>query len=158
MEVTKISLDMRDSTKISRLFQVIFGLICLAVSAWYLLNIAKADNFSGTNLIAIAFLFLFGIWELLTAAGITDRYIIISDEKIVLKNKYVFGPEIHKADNLVAVIFKPVSFELHHKDGSRTVVKLGIYYRERSAEIMEAVESFCTANSITTEGLEEENK
>jgi len=158
MEVNKISLDMRDSTRLSRFFQVIFGLFCIASSAWFLLNLIKTNTASGTNIIAVAFLFFFGVWLLLSAAEVTGRYIIISDEKIILKDKYIPGPRTFAPGNLKTVVFKPLSFELQEQDGSKTLVKLGLYYRERSANILELIEAFCKTNSINIEGLTDENK
>lgn len=158
MEVNKISLDMRDSTKLSRFFQLIFGLFCIVTSAWFLVNLIKTNTALGTNIIAVAFLFFFGVWLLLSAAGITGRYIIISDEKIVLKDKYIQGPRTFTPGNLKMVVFKPLSFELHESNGSKTLVTLGLYYRERSASILELIEAFCKTNSINIEGLTDESK
>lgn len=156
MDVKKISLDMRESSKTMRILQLIFGLVCLFISAWLFSNLMTTKSASGSNLIAVVFLFFFGIWELLSAFGITGRYIIVSDEKIILKHKYISRPQVHTAAKLKTITIKPVAFELHHLNGSKTLVKLGLYYRERSAEILDAVESFCKVNNIAVEGLEEE--
>jgi hypothetical protein len=158
MEAKKISLDVRDNTKFTRFFQIVFGIFCLAVAAWFFYNLLTTKSISGTNSIAVVFLFLFGIWELLAGAGLTARYIIISKEFITLKQKYFSKPLMLNPGDLKKVVFKPIAFELITQDSVKITIKLGLYYRERTEEILESVEKFCELNNVPVDGLVSDEK
>lgn len=158
MKAKKISLDVRDNTKFTRFFQIVFGVFCLAVAIWFIYNLITTKTISGTNAIAVVFLFFFGIWELLAGAGLTARYITISDESLILKQNYFSKPLILKPGDIKKVIFKPIAFELITSDNKKIVTKLGLYYRERTEEILESVEQFCEINKVPVDGLVSDEK
>jgi hypothetical protein len=158
MEPEKISLDVRESTKILRYFQLFFSLVCFVVAVWIFMKLVSTGTMSGSNLIAVAFILLFGIWELTSGLGITQRYIVFSGESITLKHRYFAKPAIYNCSNIKSVVFRPLSFIITCNDGKKTAVKLGNYYQERTLKILESASNFCKTNQIATEGLEQENK
>jgi len=158
MEARKISLDLHDNTKFTRFFQVVFGIFCLAVSVWFLFKLFETQTLAGANTIAVVFLFLIGVWELASGFGFTGKYIIVSGESLTLKHNNFSKPLVVKPADLEMVIFKPVSFVFVFRSGEKTTIKLGIYYRERSVEILESIEEFCKINQVSVEGLVSDEK
>jgi hypothetical protein len=158
MEAKKISLDLHDNTKLTRFFQIVFGTFCLAVSVWFLFKLFETHTLAGANAIAVVFLFLIGVWELAAGFGFTGRYIIVSEENLTIKHSHFLRPLIIKPSDLKIVIFKPVSFELFYHNGEKTIIRLGIYYRERSVEILESIEEFCKINQVPVEGSDSDEK
>ncbi len=158
MEEKKISLDIHENTKVSRLFQLLFGIVCLVIAVMLLINLIKTGNHSTTSIIVVAFLFLFGIWELLASAGITVRYIAVTKEKIILKDKYIVPARDIAVGEIKEVEFKPLSFTIYLTDGTDVRVRLGNYYSDRSIEVLETIEHFSRQNSIAVKGIDEKKK
>jgi hypothetical protein len=155
MEAEKISLDIRESTKLNRYFQLFFSVLCFIVAGWFFLKLLSTKTLTGSNGLAVIFLLLFGFWELLSGLGITQRYLIISEGDITLKCRYFSKPVIFKPDEINLVAFKPMSFVIVSKTGEKTVLKLGNYYQERTLKILESLKDFCIKNRISVEGLSE---
>ncbi len=158
MEPEKISLDVRESTKLNKYSQLFFSLICFVVAIWFLLKLFSTGTMNGSNSIAVVFLLLFGVWELLSGFGITQRYLVFSGNAITVKHRLFSKPVEFKPDNIKVIIFKPLSFNIVGQDDKKTIVRLGNYYQERTLKILESLSDFCKTNHVLTEGLEAEKK
>jgi|WetSurMetagenome_2_1015567.scaffolds.fasta_scaffold00870_13 hypothetical protein len=158
MEPEKISLDVRESNKITRYSQFFFSLLCFGVAIWLFIKLVSTGTPSGSNIIAVAFILLFGVWELVSGLGITQRYISLTDDRLTIKHRYFAKPVIYRPADIKLVVFKPLSFNIVGNGGERTVIKLGNYYQERTLKILESVENFCKAGNVATEGLEKEEE
>ena len=155
MNKQKFSLDLREDTFITRISNLIFGLFCLAVSLWFIIKLGKEPSSTTSAWIAVAFLSLFGIWELLAGFGMTSRYITIDKNIIIIRHRFYSSPVSLLPAMIKEIEFKPLAISFHLHEGKDILLRLGAYYKERSADIMKSVEVFCTENNIKTEGLTE---
>jgi len=158
MEPEKISLDVRESTKLNRYLQLFFSLICFVVAVWFLLKLISTGTLSGSNSIAVVFLLLFGVWELLSGFGITQRYLVFSGDAITIKHRFFARPVVFRPDNIKIIVFKPLSFSIVGCNDKKTIIRLGNYYQERTLKILESVSDFCKTNHVLAEGLEKEKQ
>ena len=158
MSGQKFSLEILESSKITKVSETVFGLLCLAGALWFALSLRGQPSSAVSSWLAIVFLALFGVWEILSGAGVVSRYITINSDTIILKHKPYIAAITLSAANLREVKFKPLAIEFCLKEGKVITVRLGTYYSERSAEIMETVEDFCLRKSVMITGEKSEQK
>jgi len=79
--------------------------------------------------------------------GFTERYIRIGEERIVLRQDFYKPPVVFTSEKLRAVEFIPVVIDFF-TDNKHVRLRLGVYYPDRTAAIMEAVEGFCIIHGI----------
>lgn len=148
MENRKFSLEVIERNRIKSVSELVFGLLCLAGASWYAVNLPGPSSPGLSGWLAVIFLALFGIWEILSGAGLVSRYIWIGADQITIRHRAWKPPVSLLPSELTEVKFKPLTVDFCITGGSIISVRLGTYYSERSAQIMEAVEEFCTENRI----------
>jgi hypothetical protein len=141
------SIELHENTRTGRSLRILLGVVCLAVTAWFVFSVKGTAASVGTAWIAMGFLLLFGLWLIASGLGLTDRYINIGHDRIVLRQDFYRPPVVFTSSSLKAVGFKPVVVDFF-TDIKNTRLRLGTYYPERTAAIMEAVEEFCLVHGI----------
>jgi len=152
MESTKFSLEVIERNRITRVSESVFGILCLAGASWYAISLQGPSSPGLSGWLAVIFLALFGIWEILSGAGLVSRYISIGTDQITLRHRVWKPPVALRPSDLAAVKFKTLKVDFCLNGGNVISIRLGTYYSERSAQIMEAVEAFCADNKINTSG------
>jgi hypothetical protein len=141
------SIELHENTRLGRSLRILLGVVCLAVTVWFMYSIRGTAASVGTAWIATGFLLLFGLWLIGSGLGFTERYIRISDDTIVLRQDFYKPSVKFTAASLRAVAFKPVVIDFI-TDKKNVRLRLGTYYPDRTAAIMEAVDEFCRGNGI----------
>ena len=152
MTGTRYNIDLQENTKASRINKSVLGAICLVIAVWFIFSIAGTRASTGTAWIAVIFLFLFGLWLILSGLGFTDRYITIGEDHIILKLNIFAKPVKIVSASLTRVEFKPLMIDFVMGE-RKTTVRLGTYYPDHTAAIMEAVEEFCRKKGIEIAGI-----
>lgn len=106
------------------------------------------------NIAAMVFLGLVGLWLLATGLGLTQRYMTLSGNSIVLKKSAYSPARIIMAADVSEIEFSQMRITFTLKTGKIIALQLGLLYRESSLRLMEAVEQFCTSNRIVARGIE----
>ncbi len=90
MEKNYFSLELHRSNKITRIFQLIFGIICIGVALiWLILNFSTLK--SNVSLwITILFLVGFGYYQIISGLGKSEKFIEISESSIRIKKNILF--------------------------------------------------------------------
>jgi len=151
MAETYFSIELNENTRLGRSLRILLGVVCLVVTVWFLISIRGTAASVTTAWIAMAFLLLFGLWLIGSGLGFTERYIRVGDERIVLRQDFYSTPVIFTPASLRAVEFRPLVIDFL-TDEKKVRLKLGTYYPERTASIMEAVEDFCKRHGIEIKG------
>jgi len=147
MADTHYSIELHENTRAGRSLRILLGVACLIVTVWFVYSVQGTAASVGTAWIAMGFLLLFGLWLIASGLGLTERYITIGHDRIVLRQDFYRPPLIFTSSSLTAVEFKPVVIDFY--TGNKYVrLRLGTYYPDRSAAIMEAVEEFCLLHGI----------
>jgi len=153
METQRFNLDLSENNSVNRILKSIFGIICIVVSLVLTMMIHRSGQSTWSTWIAVGFLFIFGIWMVLKVTGLTDRFAVISENEIILKDKFYSPALAIKASDLEKTGFGQLKITFYLSSGKVIVLRLGTYYRENSMELMEAVEEFCNLNRIPTTGI-----
>lgn len=143
----RFNIDLYETSRLGRVLRISLGVVCLFATGWFISSIIGTEASTASAWIAIIFLLTVSLWLIASGLGYTDRYIIISEHEITLKKNIITSQAILKAANLKHVELMPLSIIFITETG-RMVLKLGTYYPEHSASIMEAVEGFCSKNKI----------
>lgn len=141
------SIELNENSRVGRSLRILLGIACLVVTAWFIFNVKGTAASVGTAWIAMGFLFLFGLWLIGSGLGLTERYITIGHDRIVLRQDFYRQPVVFTSSSLTAVEFKPVVIDFY-TENKNVRLRLGTYYPDRTAAIMEAVEEFCVIHGI----------
>jgi hypothetical protein len=155
MADTRYSLELHENTRAERVVRIALGVVCLAGAIWFIFSIRGTAASAGTAWIATGFLLVFSLWLIASGSGYTERFITISDTKVILKHNIYLPAMIFTSSSLKYVEFKALSVDFC-TGKKKVTLRLGNYYQERSVAIMEAIEAFCTGNGIEARGLDKE--
>lgn len=147
MNERRFNIDLYETSKTGRILRIALGAVCLVATGWFISSITGTEASTASAWIATVFLFLVSLWLIASGLGYTDRYVIFADSKITLRKNFLSSPVIFTADDLKRVEMMPLSVVFITEAG-RVELKLGTYYPEHSASVMEAVEEFCSRNKI----------
>lgn len=145
------SIELHENTRVGRSLRILLGLACLVVTVWFMYSIRGTAASVTTSWIAMGFLLLFGLWMIGSGLGFTERYIRVGNERIVLRQDFYRPAVVFTSATLRAVEFRPLVIDFF-TGKKKLSLRLGAYYPERSASIMEAVEGFCRQHGIEISG------
>lgn len=151
MKETRYSIDLHENKKTGRIGRITIGVASLAVTGWYVYAISSTSAATTSTWAAMAFLFLFGLWMIISGLGYTNRYITVAEDRIILRQEFYRPPVIFTPLTLRSVEFRPLTIIFITGSG-KISLRLGTYYPENSAKIMEAVEEFCRCHSVEIKG------
>jgi hypothetical protein len=152
----RFSLGPVETGKLVRIIRIVFGLLCIAVAAyWTIFNLKSA--MSGKSIwVTTAFLTGFGVYQIWAGLGRAERYIVIDSDSVILKRNSFLPVQKFTRENLESVQFYPMSMIFRMRDGKKTILRFGTVYADNIDPVKEAVEEFTTKNQITKEIISEE--
>ena len=153
MKEERYNIDLKETTKLGKILRIALGIICLIATVWFLFTIRGTAASVATAWIAVAFLCLFSLWLIGSGLGITDSYITVGDDRIVLRQNFLKPPVVFTASALKHIEFKSLTIEFC-ASSEKVTLRLGTYYPGHSANIMEAIEKFCSNNGVKLKGAE----
>ena len=156
MKEERYNIDLKETTKPGKIMRIVLGVICLIATVWFMFTVIGTAASITTAWIAIAFLFLFSLWLIGSGLGITDRYVTVGDDRLILRQNFLKPPVVFTSSTLKYVEFRPLTL-LFHTGAGKVILRLGTYYPGHTASIMAAVEKFCVSNGIKITGLEPED-
>ena len=156
MKEERYNIDLKETTKLGKILRIVLGIICLITTVWFLFTIRGTAASVTTAWLAVAFLCLFSLWLIGSGLGVTDRYITVGDDRIILRQNFLKPPVVFTASALTHIEFRSLAIEFC-TSAEKVTLRLGTYYPGHSASIMEAIEKFCAKNSIKITGLESED-
>jgi hypothetical protein len=155
MEKKYFLLSSAENSKLVKLIQMAFGIICIAVAVYWLIFNARSLKADKTLWITILFLTGFGVYQIWAGLGRAARFIEITSEKIRLK-KSIFLPELNIASNEIQKIeIFPLNLIFFLKSQKRILLRFGTSYQETNEQIKDEILAFGDLNSINTEIKEE---
>lgn len=157
MKEERYNIDLKETTKLGKILRITLGIICLIATVWFLFTIRGTAASVSTAWIAVAFLCLFSLWLIGSGLGVTDRYITVGDDRIMLRQNFLRPPVVFTASALTHIEFRSLAIEFC-TSAEKVTLRLGTYYPGHSANIMEAIEKFCTNNGVKIIGLESKDK
>ncbi len=151
MTLKYISLEVRDNSRLTRIFQLIFGIVCIAVAIyWAILSINELK--SGTSVwFTIAFLTCFGGYLVWISMGYGQKFIGFGDGMIRLKKNSFLPPEEIKLSDIEMIEIYPLKFIIRLKSARAVLTRFGVNDVERIELIKDELMKFSTDNNISVE-------
>lgn len=148
----KFVLELHETSFTGRLLKVVIGIASAVAAVWFIINIKGSEASVTTAWIAVAFLFLFAIWLIISGLGLAERYITIDGEKLVVRDIAFKRPVTFVPGEIESMLFKPLRVDIIGKRVSRSI-RLGTYYPEQSESLMEALRRYCEEQGVPVNGL-----
>lgn len=156
MENQYFSLELHKSNKLTRIFQLVFGIICAAVAAgWLFINISSM-KMTFSMWLTLLFLIGFAYFQVLSGLGKADKFIEISISSIRIKRNSVLLTREIRASEVDAIEIFPVSVEFFLKSGKKLTLRFGTTFTETIEPIKNALETFANLNNLSLRFREEE--
>lgn len=156
METKHFSLGDIEKNRLVNIIRIVFGSVCLALAAfWLIFNINSIQN-SGTLWITILFLTGFGFYQIWAGFGKAERFIEIGSDNIVLKKTIFLQPMTIPAVETEKIEFFPLKFIFLLKSGRKVLLRLGTMYYESNKNITDEITKYAEKNKISTEVIQEE--
>ena len=153
MKSQRFNLDPGENDRINRILKALFGLVCIAAAITTGIMLTGSDKLTTNSFIAIAFMGLIGISLLISGLGLTERFLTLTGDTIILRDKVYAPARTISVSDLRKVEFSQLKVAFYLKSEEVISLRLGTFYRESPVRIMEALEKFCASNGVLTEGL-----
>jgi len=155
MDIKYYTLGGTSTNKFEKIIRIIFGLVCIAISAfWFSFNInaLKAD---GTLWITVVFLSAFGFYQIWSGLGRTIRFIEIGSGLIRLKKNTILPAINIKADQIERIEVFPFNLIFYLRSQKKIMLRFGASYQETNEKIKDEILIFGESNNIPVEFIEE---
>ena len=127
MKEERYNIDLKETTKPGKIMRIVLGIICLIATVWFLFTVIGTAASITTAWIAVAFLFLFSLWLIGSGLGITDRYVTVGDDRLILRQNFLKPPVVFTSSTLKYVEFRPLRCYFSTGAG-KVILRLGTYY------------------------------
>jgi hypothetical protein len=155
MEKKYFLLSSAENSKLVKIIQIVFGIICIAVAVFWLIFNVRSLKADKTLWITIMFLTGFGVYQVWAGLGRATRFIEISSDKVRLK-KSIFLPAIDiPAVDIQKIELFPLNLIFFLRSQKRILLRLGTSYQETTEQIKDEILTFADSSSISIEIKEE---
>lgn len=151
MEKTPLLLDPKENPLLIRIFQIIFGIVCIAVAVfWIVFNLQslKADRNLWLTTILLSG---FGIYLIFTGLGKTKKYISITSQEIILKKNPVLPKVVLQASQIEKIESYPMNINFHISGRRKIALRFGTNYPEIIDPVKKELIDFARMNNISFE-------
>jgi hypothetical protein len=156
MESNYYSLEVNKSNKVTRIFQLAFGIICAVIAViWAIMNINMLKS-NGTLWITIVLLLGFAYYQIISGLGKSEKFIEFSQSSIKLKKNSLFPVRVLKAPDIHKIEAFPLNLVLFLRSGKRLILRFGTTYTDIIEPVRKSLQTFCTGNNIPLEFKTEE--
>jgi hypothetical protein len=151
METKYFSLDQSDNSKIVKIFQIVFGILCFAIAIFWLVFNIRSIKADGTSWITIIFLLAFGFYQVYSGLGKATRFIEISSDKIRIRKIIMLPPVIIQVAQIQKIEIYPFNLNIILKSEKKIIVRFGATYQDTNEKIKDEIMIFAEHNSINSE-------
>jgi hypothetical protein len=156
METNYYSLELNKSNRITRIFQLVFGITCAVVAViWAILNINMLKS-NGSLWITIVLLLGFAYYQINSGLGRAEKFIELSQSSIKLKNNSLFPVRVLNAPDIQKIEAFPLNLVFFLRSGKRLILRFGTTYTDIIEPVRKSLQTFCTGNNIMLEFKTEE--
>jgi hypothetical protein len=151
MEKRYFSLETRDDNKLTKIFRILFGLICCAIALFWLTFKFTSIQADSTQWITIAFLFSFGAFQIFAGFGLANRFIELNPDKIKLKQNYVLPAIELQPVHISRIELFPLKILFHLRNEKKVLLRFGISDPEKIELIKAEILKFADSNRLSLE-------
>lgn len=155
MDKKHFLLGTAEDSRIIKTIRIIFGLVCLLVSVyWINFNITTLKT-DGTLWITIIFLVTFGLYQIWSGLGRAARFIEIGSESIRLKRNAVLPAVEMEISEIEKIEIYPLNIIFHLKSKKRILLRFGTTFHDQNEIIIDEIIELAELNQIPLEVIEE---
>lgn len=151
MAKTYFSLEISEGNRITRIFQIILGLICFFVAIFWLLYNFRLSEPDITLWVTIIFLAGFSYYQIMAGLGRAVRFIETDNKLIRLKKNSILPAVIMGSDDIARIEIFTLSIAFSMKNGKKSVLRFGTTFTDRIGPIKEMILQFAEINNIPVE-------
>jgi len=155
MERIYYSLEVNRGNRLTRMFQLIFGIVCAVLAIiWLIMNLETLKS-NGSLVLTILFLLGFAYYLVNAGLGKGEKFIEVGLNTLkIKKNSVLPATEINAVDIQKAEIF-PLNIVFILKSGKKVFLRFGTIFTDVIEPVKTGVETFCSTNSIPLEFINE---
>jgi hypothetical protein len=156
MEKQHFPLEAKENSKFTRIFQAIFGILCIAIGLyWAIFHISSLKD-DPTLWITIVFLLGFGAYQIAAGFGKIKKFIDLDADRITLKQSSFLPESELKARDIEKIDIYPLSICFLMKNKKKKILRFGMNYTEIIIPVKETLVQFAEYNGIATEEKKED--
>jgi hypothetical protein len=156
MEVKHFYLGAGENSRLTKIFRILFGVVCVVVAIFWLIFNINSVKSDGMLWITIVFLAGFGFYQIWSGLGLATRFIEIASTNILLKKNSVLPTELIEVSDLERVEIFPLNVIFYLKSSKKILLRFGTTYHEVNEKIQDEIIRFSELNNIPFEVIEEE--
>jgi hypothetical protein len=156
MDKAYFSLDNRDDNLLTRIFKIVFGLLCMAVAIYWSVITLQTGKQTLTQWLTVAFLLCFGGYQIYSGLGLASIFIEISSGKIRLKKNPLLPARDISADIIDKIELFPLNVVFFSKSGRKNRLRFGISDPDKIENIKKEIIEFADSNGLKLETMREE--
>lgn len=156
MEKSYFSLELSEGNRLTRIFQLILGMVCFVVALFWLIYNIRSSEPDLTLWVTIIFLTGFSYYQVMAGLGRAAKFIEIDNDAIKLKKNSFFPPEEFSAGNLEKIEIYTLSIRFFVKKGKTSILRLGTTFTDRIGPIKDKILQFAESNKIPVKMKNEE--
>jgi hypothetical protein len=156
MDKVYYSLDFREDNRLTRVFRVIFGFLCVAIAIYWLVFNLRTGGHVGTQWITVAFLLGFGAFQIYSGLGFAGNFIEISNEKIRLRKNSILPVTEFTAARVEKIELFPLNVIFFLKSGGKKRLRFGISDPDKVENIKKGIVEFAELQNIRLDVINEE--
>jgi hypothetical protein len=156
MERDYFSLEVNKGNKLTRIFQLVFGIICAVIAlVWLILNINSVKT-NGALVITVVFLLGFAYYQVNSGLGHGEKFFEISRTALKLKKNSIFHAQELRASDIEKTEIFPLNVVFFLRSGKTVFLRFGTTYTEIINPVRKSIKTFCEENKIPLEFKNEE--
>lgn len=156
MDSDYFSLEVNKSNKLTRVFQMVFGIICACIALiWLVINI-KTLKTNGALLLTIVFLLGFAYYQINSGLGHGEKFIEVSKAAVRLKKNTIFPAQQLNASDIEKVEIFPLNVVFFLRSGKTVFLRFGTTFIDIIEPVRKRFKTFCEVNKIPFEFKSEE--
>jgi hypothetical protein len=140
---------------IVRIIRIVFGVVCIAIAAFWLVFNIRSLKADGTLWITIIFLWAFGLYQIWAGFGKANRFIEFGSNYIRLRKNAFFASIVMNVAEIEKIELFPMNLVFFLKTGKRIMLRFGATYQDLNEKIKDDILIFVEINKIPFEIVEE---
>ena len=151
MENNYFSLEVNRSNKLIRIFQFVFGILCIVIAViWLILNHDSLKS-NSTLWLSIIFLIGFAWYQINSGLGRGEKYLKIGKTSLKLKKNSLLPSRELIALDIERIEIFPISMIILLKTGKKVTLRFGTTFTDIIDPVKRGIEVFCSENNIHLE-------
>jgi hypothetical protein len=155
METKYFPLDQAANSKMVKILQAVFGILCIGIAAFWLIFNLRSINTAKTSWVTIIFIGGFGLYQLYAGLGKVTSFIEITSDKIRIKKNFILPVLLILVEEIQKIEIYPFNLIFFLKSGKKIILRLGATYQEINEKIKDEILIFAEQNSINAQFVDE---